>query len=194
MNPSNTDFAPANPTDNRQLLEWQSRYPDPTPRLWIRIEAIYLASLLFLVPTAMLALWLEYPRNWVELSDQKYRTLFLYGLAWLGGTLGGTLFDIKWLYHSVARQIWHMDRRLWRLFTPHLSGGLSFVVLALISSGLVRVFDRHAIDSASLVVGLAFLVGYFSDSTVAKLAEIADTIFGPTRPTNKKDASPSEPK
>lgn len=129
MNPPNTEFAPANPTDNRELLEWQSRYPDPTPRLWIRIEAVYLASLLLLVPVAMLALWLEYPRNWLQLSDQKYRTLFLYGLAWLGGTFGGTLFDIKWLYHSVARQIWHMDRRLWRLFTPHLSGGLSLSLL-----------------------------------------------------------------
>ena len=194
MNPSNTDFAPANPTDNRQLLEWQSKYTDPTPRFWIRIEAIYLACLLFVVPIVILLLWVEYPRQWFQLSDQKYRTLFLYGLAWLGGTFGGTLFDIKWLYHSVARQIWHMDRRLWRLFTPHLSGGLAFIVVALISSGLLRVFDRHAIESASLVVGVAFLIGYFSDSTVAKLAEIADTIFGTTRSTDKKGASSGEPK
>jgi hypothetical protein len=29
-----------------------------------------------------------------------------------------------------------------------------------------------------MVVGLAFLVGYFSDSAVAKLTEIANTLFG----------------
>lgn len=108
--------------------------------------------------------------------------------------LGGTLFDIKWLYHSVARQIWHMDRRLWRFFTPHISGGLAFIVLTLISSGLLRVFDQHAIESPSLVLGMTFLVGYFSDSTVAKLAEIADTIFGTTRSTKKQDEQPDAPK
>ncbi len=87
-----------------------------------------------------------------------------------------------------------MDRRLWRFFTPHISGGLAFAVVALISSGLVRVFDPHAIESSALVLGVAFLVGYFSDSTAAKLAEIADTIFGANRSTQKKDVSPGTPK
>jgi hypothetical protein len=61
-----------------------------------------------------------------------------------------------------------------------VSGGLAFAVIALISSGLVRIFDHRAIESLSLVVGLGFLVGYFSDSAVAKLSEIADTLFGTT--------------
>lgn len=194
MNPHDTDFAPANPTDSRRLLEWESKYTDPTPRLWILIEATYLALLLVLIPLAMLVIWTEYPRNWLHLSEHKYRTLSLYGLAWLGGTFGGTLLDIKWLYHTVGKGIWHMDRRLWRLFTPHLSGGFAFVVTVLISSGLVGVFDRDALQSAPLVVGVTFLVGYFSDSTVAKLKEIADTIFGPVRSPDNKDTSSSEPK
>jgi hypothetical protein len=189
-----TAFAPADPTDGRKPLEWQSRYTDPIARRWIWIEATYLAILILAAPAAILVLWLEYPQHWFHLSDPKYRTLFLYGLAWIGGTLGGTLFDIKWLYHSVARRIWHMDRRLWRFFTPHISGVLAFAVIALTSSGLVRVFDPHALDSSALVLGLAFLVGYFSDSTAAKLAEIADTIFGANRSTPRKDASPDAPK
>ncbi|MFZ5452450.1 MAG: hypothetical protein ACOZF2_11370 [Thermodesulfobacteriota bacterium] len=129
----------------------------------------------------MAILWLNYPKFWLGLSDQKYQRFLKYSVAWLSGVLGGTLFDIKWLYHSVARQMWHLDRRLWRLFTPHISGGLAFAIVVLISSGMFRIFDRQAVESLSQVVGVGFLVGYFSDSAVAKLTEIAETIFGTSR-------------
>lgn len=178
------DFAPIDPTDGRELLEWRSRYPKDAKKS-IRSEAIYLASLLFLAPFLIVILWLEYPKHILGLSDEKYEALLRYGLAWLGGILGGTLFDLKWLYHSVARQIWHLDRRLWRVFTPHISGGLAFAVIALISSGMFRILDHQATESHSLVVGVAFMVGYFSDSAIAKLAEIADTLFGVTRAKEK---------
>ena len=108
----------------------------------------------------------------------------------MGGTLGGTLFAIKWLYHVVARELWNMDRRLWRLFTPHISGGLAFAVTVLISSGIMRIFDAHATASHSVVVAVAFLVGYFSDSAVAKLTDIADTLFGTTRSKEKHPPKP----
>src|SRR5206468_4257753 len=130
-------------------------------------------------------LWLEYPKSWFGISDQKYQPILRYGMAWLAGMLGGTLFGIKWLYHTVARQIWNMDRRLWRLFTPHISAGLAFAMIAVVSSGLLRLFDRQALRSPSMVVGLAFLVGYFSDSAAAKLAEIAETLFGTSRSGEK---------
>lgn len=178
------DFAPVDPTDGRELLEWRSRYPKDAKKS-LRSEAIYLASLLFLTPLLMVILWLEYPKHNLSLSDEKYESLLRYSLAWLGGVLGGTLFDLKWLYHSVARQIWHLDRRLWRVFTPHISGGLAFAVIALISSGMFRILDRQATESRALVVGVAFMVGYFSDSAIAKLAEIADTLFGVTRAKEK---------
>jgi hypothetical protein len=97
---------------------------------------------------------------------------------------------IKWLYHSVARGSWHLDRRLWRIFTPHISGGLSFFVLALISSGALRIFDRKATESFALVVGLGFLVGYFSDSAIAKLTELAETLFGTIRAKEKHKDTP----
>jgi len=156
-------------------------YTDPEAKSAIRIEAGYLAALLLAAPAAILTLWLDYPKSWFSISGEKYPAIVKYGLAWLSGTLGGTLFDVKWLYHSVARRVWHLDRRLWRVFTPHISGGLAFAVLALVSSGLVRIFDSKAVDSLPVVVGLAFLVGYFSDGAIAKLSELARTIFGASR-------------
>lgn len=178
--PNPAAFAPANPTDNREPLDWQSKYP-PEARRQMWFEGAYLAALLVSVPLLALVLWSEEPQHWLGLTEQRYSVVLKYGLAWLGGLLGGTLFSLKWLYHSVARQIWHVDRRLWRLFTPHISAGLALAVVALISSGMFRVFDRRVTNAASMVLGIGFLVGYFSDSAVAKLNEIADTLFGASR-------------
>jgi len=163
------------------VLDWKSRYPDQEARRGIRAEAFYIGSLLVLVPILLLVLWLDYPKRWFGIPDAKYPAIFKFGVAWLSGTLGGTLFDLKWLYHSVARSIWHLDRRLWRIFTPHVSGGLAFAVVALVSSGVVRLFDSAAVQSGSLIAGIAFLIGYFSDSAIAKLSELAETLFGATR-------------
>jgi hypothetical protein len=129
----------------------------------------------------MLLVWLELPQRQFQLTELQYATITRYALAWLGGTLGGTLFSIKWLYHVVAKQLWHLDRRLWRLFTPHLSGGLAFAVFTMVSSGILSIFNTTATSSPSLIVGSSFLVGYFSDNATAKLHEVAVTLFGTNR-------------
>lgn len=186
-------FGQADPTDGREPYDWKSKYDDPVARKEINREAIYLGALLFAMPTLMIVLWLEYPKTLLHLSDQKYQAIVKYGFAWAAGTLGGVLFDLKWLYHAVARGSWHQDRRLWRIFTPHISGGLSFFVLALVASGALRIFDSKATDSLRLVVGLGFLVGYFSDSAIAKLTEIAETLFGTIRAKEKHRESVPAP-
>ncbi len=58
-------------------------------------------------------------------------------------------------------------------------------MIALISSGMLRVFDPQAPQSRSLVIAIGFLVGYFSDSAAAKLSEIAETLFGASRAKEK---------
>lgn len=178
-------FGQADPTDGRDRYEWKSRYNDPIAQRGIRWEAIYLGILLFGFPAVMAVFWLRYPEHLLHLDDQRYAPITKYVFAWASGSLGGVLFDVKWLYHSVARGFWHQDRRLWRVFTPHISGGLSFFVLALVASGGLRIFDRAATDSLALVIGLGFLVGYFSDSAIAKLTEVAETLFGTIRAKEK---------
>lgn len=173
-------FGQSDPTDGRQALQWQSLYPREA-RKSFNIEATYLAILLFIAPGAMLAAWLRAPQRWCGLESDQYEIVLKFGLAWIAGTLGGVLYSLKWLYHSVARKLWHLDRRLWRLLTPHISGGLAFGVVALIDSNIVKVFDDSILDRSARVVGVAFLIGYFSDSAIAKLTEVAETLFGTTR-------------
>lgn len=185
-------FGQADPTDNRARYDWKSRYDDPTAKKEILREAVYLGILLFALPAVMTFFWLGYPKHLFRIADEQYRPLLKYVFAWTSGSLGGVLFDLKWLYHVVARGLWHQDRRLWRIFTPHISGGLSFFVLALVASGGLRIFDGRATDSLSLVMGLGFLVGYFSDSAIAKLTEVAETLFGTIRAKEKHRETGSE--
>lgn len=193
-------FAPDDPTDGRGYGEWKPRYePDAAKR--ILVEAVYLACHLVLVPIVFIVLGIVTKnvanQTTSQASSQHNRpdAVASQGVtgdapaaewpqlvyAWAGGILGGTLFSIKWLYHSVAKHIWNADRRLWRFFTPHLSGALAFVFVVLAASRLIAIFDAHAFRSVWVCFGLGFLVGYFSDSAVAKLSEIAQTLFGSSK-------------
>jgi hypothetical protein len=62
----------------------------------------------------------------LALNSTDRRHLTHYGSAWIGGVLGGSVFSIKWLYHSIARGKWHLDRRPWRFLTPLMSGARLF--------------------------------------------------------------------
>ena len=189
-NASNAPGFGSDPTDNRKLLQWASLYPGEANR-HIRFEALYLGLLLACCPLLMLLLVCHIPHSlWRGLGFGAGEAFTTYGLAWMGGMLGGTLYAIKWLYHVVARQLWNYDRRLWRIFTPHISGGFAFAIVTLISSGILKIFDSQAVHSHSVVVGISFLVGYFSDSAVAKLTEIAETLFGKGK---SQDTSPGDP-
>lgn len=183
-------FAPDDLTDGRKAGEWETRYVDEA-RKRIRTEAIYLAVHLLAVPIACALLAYMAPAANAAMSagGDAVPCAQQLAFAWVGGILGGTLFSIKWLYHSVAKNTWNIDRRLWRLFTPHVSGALAFVFVVLSASGLLVIFDKEAFQSFWVCFGLGFLVGYFSDSAMAKLSELAQTLFGSSnRPLQPKDA------
>jgi H+/Cl- antiporter ClcA len=167
--------------------DWKSDWFDK-PEAWkqIKLEAVYLALvaiffsiLLFIIWwfPGMLGLGAEQQMNIVELRQ------FL--LVSVAGTLGGTVFSIKWLYHSVwtdnKNERWKQDRLLWRLFTPHISGLFSFAFFAILKSGLLNVEIKSGSESNDFFFAFGFIVGYFSDRAVGKLREIADAWLGKTQ-------------
>jgi len=174
-------FAPSDLTDGRKLGEWESRYRDPEAKSAIRNEAIYLGVVLACALTGLFLVVFVMPEQFPRVSSDALHQFRLYVGAWIAGTLGGTLYTIKWLYHSVAHNSWNIDRTLWRLFTPHVAGALGLSTILTVASGLFGFFDPSAVDRLPGVLALGFLSGYFSDSVAAKLADIATSVFGKTR-------------
>ena len=144
----------------------------------MRLEGAYLAGILVACAATLFLLATDKLVKPLRLSDQDGQALASYGGAWIGGTLGGCVFTIKWYYHSIARGKWHLDRRAWRFFTPHVSGVLAFATASLFISGVLPLFNDQITQSASAIVALSFVVGYFSDNTVAALAATADRVLG----------------
>ena len=183
-------FAPANPTDDRKLGDWETRYEDPNAKKRIRFEAIYLAIHLvgaLLVVFVLAVLREKAAIGNLPMSPHESRLSFGWEQilhVWLGGVLGGSLFSVKWLIHVVAKNLWNIDRRLWRLFTPHVSGALALAFVTLMVSGILVIIDVDSLSSIWVCFGLGFLVGYFSDTATAKLSEMAQTLFGSTMKTD----------
>ena len=170
-------FAPEDLTDGREPGDWLSRYkPEAWKFIWQ--EAIYLVVFMVVALVLMLFVWLRRPQVLLHLSETDTHTFSKYAFAWLSGALGGILFAMKWLYHTVAKRTWHMDRRLWRYLTPLISGGLAFFTVAIVES--VARFDPAVVSTNARTVAFSFLIGFFSDNALAKLAEVAETLLGRT--------------
>jgi hypothetical protein len=178
--PTDPGFAPDDLTDARRRRDWKTRYPDPEAQKAIRFEAIYVFVLFALCPPLLILIWYAAHVWFRSASDPSFASATRYAYGWIAGLLGGTLFSLKWLYHSVAHAIWNIDRRLWRLFSPHLSAALAFIFICLIDSRIVAVFDPASLNTPSTIVSIGFLVGYFSDTALAKLSDVAYSLFGTT--------------
>lgn len=168
-------------TDNRKPYDWAPRYEDRRAKRRIRWEATYVFLLLLGCPVFIAAVWLGALEEIFRLTPEEDQTMSFFAYTWVSGTLGGTVFVTKWLYHSVAKGLWHMDRSLWRVYTPHLSGAFALAILALATSGLVNIIDRDALHTPAAAVGLGFILGYYSDYTAAALADFARHLLGDPR-------------
>lgn len=165
-------------TDERSRYQWRGRY-DPEAYKEINMEARLVAGIMILTFLCLFLVWRGTAFEWLAggCADCSRRSFDRYSYFYLSGQLGGILFGVKYLYKVVARGFWNIDRRLWRYFSPFLSGGLALVVGALTDSGILGVTTKS--DSAASYFSLGFIAGYFADSALAKMQEIADTIFGP---------------
>ena len=192
------DWAPHDYTDGKPKGTWKSEYP-PEARKGIRCETAYLVSISAICLITVLGIV-----YWCRILDTKGSApnpltpdptcLAVVG-ALFTGTLGGCCFGLKCMYHFVAKLRWHEERRLWRLLSPLLSGVVALFMVLLVASGLLQIFDEKFIERPLRVIAFSFLVGLFSDKALAKMAEIADTLFGgkdndETDQRNTNEASP----
>lgn len=163
--------------DGRDSGNWKTRWcPEATKH--IRIDAIYVGSILVFILISLLLVWRGTAFNLLanDCATCDIKRFNQFALFFLGGMLGGTMFGIKYLYKVVARGYWNIDRRLWRIFTPFLSGILAFTIGSLIDSGMLGLSLKSS--SSTFYLSLGFISGYFADSALAKMQEIANTVFG----------------
>lgn len=163
--------------DGREIGRWESRWPSQAKAI-IRREAAYVSFVFVATLVALVFTWRGdlYSLLAAGCSTCSENKITLFAYLFLGGTLGGTLFGIKFLYKVVARGYWNADRWLWRMFSPLLSGGLAMAVGALLDSGLLGVTAK--LNSGSYYFSIGFVTGYFADRALGKMQEIATTIFG----------------
>ena len=180
-------LSPAKPSGRRKPGDWQTRYGDPVSKRAIHSEAVYLGVWLVLCLVLLCLLLLGALQQWLGLSAKTIPHFNLCVGTLLAGTLGGSLFAIKWLYRAVARNTWSIDRRLWRLFTPLISGVFALVVIHVVKSGLFGFFNPSAVDNLSFVIALGFLSGYASDRAAGKLIERATSVLGPIEKHDREE-------
>lgn len=108
----------------------------------------------------------------------------------LGGFLGGWTFDAKWFYRVTARGknnqysfTWESHKFYWRLFIPFLSGLVAFAVYALASAKVLPITVGD-VESSRISFGLCFILGYFSDLVMTKLAKWVESTV-PVKKSNE---------
>lgn len=179
-NPSITPNAPL--TDGREVGEYSSHYCC-CAHFQIVAELVYLGALLL---TALYFLF-EISKSLILQENSFYPSLLgqypqnqvlITGIVlFLSALCGGCSFALKWLYHTVAKKLWHVDRWVWRITVPVLSAVLSLFTGAMIGSGLIPV-KVEAISNPLAGAAFGFFAGYFSDNVLASLQKLAQKIFG----------------
>lgn len=164
------------PDDDHKLWEWKTKYQDGAWK-YIRRESIYL-GLLFVLALAVLVLHMSgvlYSCHLAMVIDPTQPIdfdIFCRGAyCIIMGFLGGTIYDIKILYKSVASGKWHKDRLLWRIATPWVSMALTIVVAGVMAE---EVFSSA---SGFMSITIGFFAGYFSESAIGKLYSVAQVLF-----------------
>jgi len=171
--------------DRRSDGDWKSRY---NGRAWFQIIIEFLLLFLYLVVANYFlieAITKKPEEN--TLDGFIYSSLFSVYVAeekakWialaLAGFVGGAVFDLKWMYHSVAKGIWNVDRCLWRIIVPFNSSMVSLFTGFLFASGVIPFLKNESFEDYYVLLGFGFVFGYFSDNILAALQNLAKKAFG----------------
>lgn len=173
--------------DGRDAGAWRSVY-SRWARFWIYIELVYLLLLMagglgLIAVCAVSRLPIE------AVPILSYRPLgtndnvLFWTSVGAAGVLGGTVMTLKWHYHCVAKKLWHVDRRVWRITTPLLSGVVSLFVIMLLVSGVVSIISSQIVGTPIGGPAVAFVLGLFSDNILAALQNFAVRALGTLRDT-----------
>ncbi len=183
-------------TDHRALFQPSTRYEQRHRDSQFR-ECVYVIVLLVLSLVALalsgLGIIDQIFVHWgvssdVVLAARRYEYISCAGL------LGGTVYGAKWLYHAIAKGMWHEDRQAWRYMSPWIAVGTTIGICTLLTAGFFRGETGQTLSaSAAGMCGMGFLVGYLADSFLAKMKEVTRVIFGETeshfRRSGKESAS-----
>jgi hypothetical protein len=172
-------------TDKRAPWDWKSRYPAEANahinrEAWILAIALIAFLLLASATLCFAGHPVRFPLLGSLLGDPAAPVMIepqLIGVFFSGG-VGGATFSIKWLIHSVAKGMWHLDRRYWRLLVPLIGGVYACVVLTLLDAGFIGAQTAQTTRSTASAAALGFLIGYFSDGVSGLLTNVANAVFG----------------
>lgn len=142
----------------------------------IKFEFWYLIFLFFASTCTVLILQLFGARWGLAHSDK----LALFGV--LGGFLGGWVYDAKWFYRVTARGKrdqygfpWQPHKFYWRVLTPFLAGLVAYATFLLATADFLPVAIKNK-ESARAAFAICFLLGYFADLVLSRLAAWAEKI------------------
>ena len=170
-------------TDERRKGDWISRYSGTTARKHQIVEAVYI---FITVVLSFILLLLNYNgcfQKMLCIVEDKQLYFSRIVTCSVCGLLGGSIFDMKWFYKSVAHGFWNEDRVYWRIFTPIVSLSFAFCLACIFKENIVVYGDGFSAAT------LGFLAGYFSDEAVGKMAEVAKVLFNTRPKTEGKDIS-----
>jgi len=110
--------------------------------------------------------------------------------AALGGFLGGWVYDAKWFYRVTARGKnnqhgfpWQPHKFYWRILTPFLSSIVALATFLLGTADFLPIAIKNK-ESARAAFAICFLLGYFSDLVLSRLASWAEKIIPKAKNNN----------
>jgi hypothetical protein len=143
----------------------------------IVFEFFYLVFLFLAACVVMLALQFLGVRFGLKHSDKI--NLF----AVMGGFLGGWVYDAKWFYRVTARGRsdqynfpWQPHKFYWRILTPFLASIVAYTTYLLATAEFLPIAIKNQ-NSARTGFAVCFLLGYFSDLVLSKLAAWAEKMI-----------------